>query len=117
MWTPKGSRGGDRAVFNFTDSTGRFSAFLMRLDGMPGKAKGYARMTYHLDVKVTDSGVSRLPKTSLTELVRTRSTANPILTKPPHPKTSQSWYTSRTSARNQRSSSSPTRGTCSKTAS
>ncbi|KAJ4239585.1 hypothetical protein NW757_012606 [Fusarium falciforme] len=59
MWTPKGSRGSDRAVFNFTDSTGRFSAFLMRLDGMPGKAKGYARMTYHLDVKVTDLGARK----------------------------------------------------------
>ncbi|RTE70398.1 hypothetical protein BHE90_015207 [Fusarium euwallaceae] len=65
MWTPKGSRGGDRAAFNFTDSTGRFSAFLMRLDGMPGKAKGYTRMTYHLDVKATDSGSFKITQDEL----------------------------------------------------
>ncbi|KAL2669765.1 hypothetical protein Neosp_015210 [[Neocosmospora] mangrovei] len=65
MWTPKGSRGSDRAAFNFTDSTGRFSAFLMRLDGMPGKAKGYTRMTYHLDVKATDSGMFKITQDEL----------------------------------------------------
>ncbi|RSL45040.1 hypothetical protein CEP54_014440, partial [Fusarium duplospermum] len=65
MWTPKGSRGSDRAAFNFTDSTGRFSAFLMRLDGMPGKAKGYTRMTYHLDVKATDSGGFKITQDEL----------------------------------------------------
>ncbi|KAM0438683.1 hypothetical protein ACHAPT_001439 [Fusarium lateritium] len=65
MWTPKSSRGSDRAAFNFTDSTSRFGAFLMRLDGMSGKAKGYARMTYHLDVKATNSGVFKITQDEL----------------------------------------------------
>lgn len=65
MWTPKGSRGSDHAAFNFTDSTGRFSAFLMRLDGTPRKAKGYTRMTYHLDIKATDSGGFKITQDEL----------------------------------------------------
>jgi hypothetical protein len=55
MWVPKSSRGGDRATFNFTDTQGRFGAFLMRLDGMRGRAQGYTRLIYHLDVKAMDS--------------------------------------------------------------
>ena len=42
------------AAFSFSDAEGRFSAFLMRLDGLPGNAQGYTRLVYHLDVKVTD---------------------------------------------------------------
>lgn len=53
MWKTKSERLGGPA-FNFSDRQGRFSAFLMRLDGLSGKAQGYTRLIYHLDVKATD---------------------------------------------------------------
>ncbi|KAH6686915.1 hypothetical protein F5X68DRAFT_276173 [Plectosphaerella plurivora] len=53
MWSAKDQRRNAVAAFNFTDTQGRFSGFLMRLDGMSGKAEGYTRLIYHLDVKTS----------------------------------------------------------------
>jgi hypothetical protein len=65
MWTPRDQRKNGRAAFNFTDTQGRFSAFLMRLDGMSGKAQGYTRLIYHLDVKTTDTQFFKITQDEL----------------------------------------------------
>lgn len=54
MWT-RNNQSNSQATFNFADTQGRFSSFLMRLDGMSGNAQGYTRFTYHIDVKATDT--------------------------------------------------------------
>ncbi|PKS05647.1 hypothetical protein jhhlp_008166 [Lomentospora prolificans] len=65
MWIPKNSRGSERGAFNFIDTQGRFSAFLMRLDGLAGKAQGYTRLIYHLDVKATVSDYFKITQEEL----------------------------------------------------
>ncbi|KAM0283500.1 hypothetical protein ACHAQH_002451 [Verticillium albo-atrum] len=72
MWTTRSKRKPEEAAFNFTDSQGRFSAFLMRLEGASGKAQGYNRFVYHLDVKATDKPQTRHFKISQDELNRAR---------------------------------------------
>ncbi|KAM0323126.1 hypothetical protein ACHAQA_008976 [Verticillium albo-atrum] len=72
MWTARSKRKPEEAAFNFTDSQGRFSSFLMRLEGTPGKAQGYNRLIYHLDVKATDRPQTRQFKISQDELNRAR---------------------------------------------
>jgi hypothetical protein len=64
MRTPKDQRK-NRAAFNFTDVQGRFSSFLMRLDGMSGNAQGYTRFIYHMDVKATDTEVFEITQAEL----------------------------------------------------
>ncbi|SPO01787.1 uncharacterized protein DNG_04460 [Cephalotrichum gorgonifer] len=55
MWKAhRAKKSEDLAAFSFPDTDGRFSAFLMRLEGLPGHAQGYTRLVYHLDVKVAD---------------------------------------------------------------
>lgn len=65
MWSPQGRRKPSEAAFNFIDSQGRFGAFLMRLDGLPGGAQGYTRLIYHLDVKTTDRGTFKITQAEL----------------------------------------------------
>lgn len=54
IWNPRGKRKSGHSSFIFADSQGRFSSFLMRLEGRTGKAQGYTNMIYHLDVKATE---------------------------------------------------------------
>ncbi|EGY19727.1 uncharacterized protein VDAG_01743 [Verticillium dahliae VdLs.17] len=70
MWTSRSKRKAEEAAFNFTDSQGRFSAFLMRLDGTSGKGQGFNRFVYHLDVKATDKPQTNHFKISQDELNR-----------------------------------------------
>ena len=57
MWKSRRDRKDlEVGAFTFMDGDGRFSAFLMRLDGLHGNAQGYTRLVYHLDVKVSDGG-------------------------------------------------------------
>lgn len=37
----------------------------MRLDGMSGKAQGYTRLIYHLDVKTTDTQFFKITQDEL----------------------------------------------------
>jgi hypothetical protein len=37
----------------------------MRLEGMSGKAQGYTRLIYHLDVKTTDTESFKITQTEL----------------------------------------------------
>lgn len=64
MWTPKSQRTG-RSAFNFIDKQGRFSAFLLRLDGLSGHAQGYNRFIYHMDVKTTDNETFEITQAEL----------------------------------------------------
>ncbi|SPN98452.1 uncharacterized protein DNG_01496 [Cephalotrichum gorgonifer] len=66
MWKSRADRKGDPAAFNFSDTQGRFSAFLMRLEGLPGKAQGYTRLIYHLLVKTTDGETFKITQEELT---------------------------------------------------
>ncbi|ROT35439.1 hypothetical protein SODALDRAFT_283794 [Sodiomyces alkalinus F11] len=54
MWTPRSKRRPTTSAFTFVDSQGRFSSFLMRLEGRTGKAQGYNKLMYHLDVKAME---------------------------------------------------------------
>lgn len=66
MWqTRRQRRQFSTAAFTFADTQGKFSSFLMRLDGLPGKAQGYTRLVYHLDVKASDSGYFELTQNEL----------------------------------------------------
>ncbi|EEY15701.1 conserved hypothetical protein [Verticillium alfalfae VaMs.102] len=70
MWTSRSKRKAEEAAFNFTDAQGRFSAFLMRLDGTSGKGQGFNRFVYHIDVKATDKPQTNHFKISQDELNR-----------------------------------------------
>ncbi|KAM0617931.1 hypothetical protein ACHAP0_001196, partial [Verticillium nonalfalfae] len=72
MWTSRSKRKAEEAAFNFTDAQGRFSAFLMRLDGTSGKGQGFNRFVYHIDVKATDKPQTNHFKISQDELNRAR---------------------------------------------
>lgn len=66
MWNSRwGRRNEQAAAFQFSDTQGRFSAFLMRLEGLPGNAQGYTRLVYHLDVKVSDGATFELSQNEL----------------------------------------------------
>ena len=69
MWNSYQWRNG--AAFTFSDTEGRFGAFLMRLDGLHGNAQGYTRLFYHLDVKVADAGSFVLSQSELDRVSRT----------------------------------------------
>lgn len=71
IWLPKEQRNNDLAAFNFTDTQGRFSALLMRLDGMPGKARGYTHLIYHLDVKATNKDSFQMTQDEIARVSRT----------------------------------------------
>lgn len=64
MWQKRRQRGA-AAAFAFADTQGKFSSFLMRLEGLSGKAQGYTRLVYHLDVKASDSGDFELTQSEL----------------------------------------------------
>lgn len=65
MWAAQDKRTNATATFNFTDTQGRFGAFLMRLDGMPGRAQGYTRLIYHLEVKATTKDYFKITQDEL----------------------------------------------------
>lgn len=70
IWTPRSRRRPNGSAFTFVDSQGRFSSFLMRLEGRTGKAQGYNKLMYHLDVKATERAQSSSFNLSQTELDR-----------------------------------------------
>lgn len=71
MWKTRRQRGQlDTAAFAFSDTQGKFSAFLMRLEGLSGGAQGYTRLVYHLDVKASDSGTFELTQDELARVSR-----------------------------------------------
>lgn len=55
VWSPRNKRKPGHSAFSFSDSQGRFGSFLMRLEGRTGKAQGYTKLTYYLDVKVSQN--------------------------------------------------------------
>lgn len=116
-WKSQRQRRNDEAAFTFSDVEGKFSAFLMRLDGLPGNAQGYTRLVYHLDVKVTEYSSFEITQGELDRVrhlppacyqfvamedeanrglyshrrVNTRSTASPTQQNRPPPRTSPLW--------------------------
>lgn len=65
MWNSRWGRKDQQAAFQFADTQGRFGAFLMRLEGLPGNSQGYTRLVYHLDVKVSEGGSFELSQNEL----------------------------------------------------
>lgn len=70
MWASRKGRPLGRAPFTFADSQGRFTALLMRLDGITGRTQGHGNLIYHLDVKASDKPQSRDFKLTQEELDR-----------------------------------------------
>ncbi|KAL2757677.1 hypothetical protein ACRALDRAFT_1079807 [Sodiomyces alcalophilus JCM 7366] len=73
IWTPRSKRRPSDSAFTFVDSQGRFSSFLMRLEGRTGKAQGYNKLMYHLDVKATERPQTSSFRLTQAELDRARN--------------------------------------------
>ena len=78
MWNSRWRSNQKGAAFKFSDTQGRFGAFLMRLEGLPGNAQGYTRLVYHLDVKVADGGTFELSQNELDRVRNMPPTAKPL---------------------------------------
>lgn len=70
MWTGRRATNAGVAAFTFEDTQGRFTSFLMRLEGVSAKGQAYGNIIYHIDVKATDKQQGREFKISQKELNR-----------------------------------------------
>jgi len=75
MWTGRHSKNANAATFTCEDGQGRFTSFLMRLEGISIRGQAYGNTIYHIDVKSTDKEDGQEFKLSQTEIdrVSTRS--------------------------------------------
>ena len=78
MWNSRWRSKQKAAAFKFSDTQGRFGAFMMRLEGLPGNAQGYTRLVYHLDVKVADGGTFELSQSELDRVRNIPPAAKPL---------------------------------------